>query len=107
MSIFSRLSQIAVLIPLVDTQKFNVKVGRCDPLFLLGIMYPQKVLHRLGDLRRGIKVLLNRFGDGFGDGFRVYNNYSVFEEHLDWKGCHGIEIPAFGRGQQRSHKIWP
>ena len=61
--IFPKLSQIAVLIPLVDTQ--NVKVGRCDPLFLLGIMYPQKVLHRLGDLRRGIKVLLNRFRDGF------------------------------------------
>ena len=68
-SLFSRLSQIAVLTPLADTQ--NVKVGRCDPLFLLGIMYTQKVLHRLGDLRRGIKVLLNRFGDGFGDGFRV------------------------------------
>ena len=60
---FLKLSQIAVLIPLADTQ--NVKVGRCDPLFLLGIMYPQKVLHRLGDLRRCIKVLLNRFGAGF------------------------------------------
>ena len=54
-------------------------------------MYPQKVLHRLGDLRRGIKVLLNRFRAGFGDGFRVY---IYIEEHLDWKGCHGIEIPA-------------
>ena len=62
------MSQIAVLIPLADTQ--NVKVGRCDPLFLLGIMYPQKVLHRLGDLLRCIEVLLNRFGAGF----RVLDN---------------------------------
>ena len=47
-------------------QKFFFRIFfSCDPKNLLGIMYPQKVLHRLGDLRRGIKVLLNRFGDGF------------------------------------------
>ena len=68
---------------------FFEKKNSCDPKNLLGIMYPQKVLHRLGDLRRCIEVLLNRLGAGF----RVYDDVSV-EEHLDWKGCHVIEIPA-------------
>ena len=52
--------------------------------------------------------LLSKFGSCTGDVLRtrgltrppldVWCMYVCIKEHLDWKGCRGIEIPAFGRG---------